>query len=296
MRDDLGWAVWSRERQQRIEHVLAGVLPPVEGPTARLADAMRYATLGGGKRVRPLLAYAAGEFAHADPALVDAAAAAVELIHAYSLIHDDLPCMDDDDAASRQADVPRRLWRGDRLACRRCVAGAGLRRVRRLFVSQRRRSVRDIGRGRGRSRYGGRPGDRPRCRRACAPAARARGDAPDEDRRADTRGRAAWRGLRRRSRRRANAARSMRMPPRRGSRSRWSTTCSTSRARTRRSARRPARTPLGTSQRTWRCSDSTKRSGMRPRSAPRRTPRYPPFAVRGRRLIELADWITLRKH
>jgi farnesyl diphosphate synthase len=96
MRDDLAWEVWSRERQQRIEHVLAAVLPPVDGPNARLGEAMRYATLGGGKRVRPLLAYAAGEFANADPAVVDAAAAAVELIHAYSLIHDDLPCMDDD--------------------------------------------------------------------------------------------------------------------------------------------------------------------------------------------------------
>ena len=57
---------------------------------------MRYAVLGGGKRIRPLLAYAAGEFADADPAKVDASAAAVELIHAYSLVHDDLPCMDND--------------------------------------------------------------------------------------------------------------------------------------------------------------------------------------------------------
>ncbi len=57
---------------------------------------MRYAVLDGGKRVRPLLAYAAGEAVGADPAVVDAAAAAVELIHAYSLVHDDLPCMDDD--------------------------------------------------------------------------------------------------------------------------------------------------------------------------------------------------------
>ena len=57
---------------------------------------MRHAVLGGGKRVRPLLAYAAGEFAQADPEVVDAAATAVELIHAYSLVHDDLPCMDDD--------------------------------------------------------------------------------------------------------------------------------------------------------------------------------------------------------
>ena len=96
MRDDLDWAVWSRERQQRVELVLDAALPPAAGPAATLAEAMRYAVLGGGKRVRPLLAYAAGEFAHADVARVDAVAAAVEMIHAYSLVHDDLPCMDDD--------------------------------------------------------------------------------------------------------------------------------------------------------------------------------------------------------
>ena len=96
MRDDLRWEVWSGERAQRVEHVLDAVLPVPEGPSARLAEAMRYATLGGGKRVRPLLAYAAGEFANADAGVVDQVAAAVELIHAYSLIHDDLPCMDDD--------------------------------------------------------------------------------------------------------------------------------------------------------------------------------------------------------
>jgi farnesyl diphosphate synthase len=96
MHPDLDWAVWSGERQRRIEHVLDRVLPPVAPPAARLAEAMRHATLGGGKRVRPLLAYAAGEVSGADPAVVDAPAAAVELIHAYSLVHDDLPCMDDD--------------------------------------------------------------------------------------------------------------------------------------------------------------------------------------------------------
>ena len=58
---------------------------------------MRYAVLGGGKRVRPLLAFAAGELADADPERVALAGAAVELIHAYSLVHDDLPCMDDDE-------------------------------------------------------------------------------------------------------------------------------------------------------------------------------------------------------
>src|SRR5436309_3038365 len=91
------FAVWSRERQQRIEDVLAAKLSSDAMPAApRLGDAMRYAVLGSGKRVRPLLAYAAGESVGADPGDVDAAAAAVELIHAYSLIHDDLPCMDDD--------------------------------------------------------------------------------------------------------------------------------------------------------------------------------------------------------
>lgn len=57
---------------------------------------MRYAVLGGGKRVRPLLVFAAGELAHAPPERLDAAACAVELIHAYSLVHDDMPCMDND--------------------------------------------------------------------------------------------------------------------------------------------------------------------------------------------------------
>ena len=90
------FAAWARERQQRIEHVLERVLPGDDATATRLAAAMRYATLGGGKRVRPLLVYAASEAGQAAPERADACAAAVELIHAYSLIHDDLPCMDDD--------------------------------------------------------------------------------------------------------------------------------------------------------------------------------------------------------
>src|SRR5438046_1894259 len=85
MHSELPWEVWSRERQRR-----------VDDEPDRLGEAMRYAVLGGGKRVRPLLAYAAGEVAGADPAIVDAPAVAVELIHAYSLVHDDLPAMDND--------------------------------------------------------------------------------------------------------------------------------------------------------------------------------------------------------
>ena len=84
------------DRQDRIEQILGGLLPASDVAPARLHTAMRYAVLGGGKRVRPLLAYAAGELAGADPVRVDSAAAAVELIHVYSLVHDDLPCMDND--------------------------------------------------------------------------------------------------------------------------------------------------------------------------------------------------------
>lgn len=90
------WTEWARERQERIERVLDRSLPPDVADALELHRAMRYAALGGGKRIRPLLAYAAGEVAEADPAVVDAAAAAVEIVHAYSLVHDDLPCMDDD--------------------------------------------------------------------------------------------------------------------------------------------------------------------------------------------------------
>jgi farnesyl diphosphate synthase len=84
------------DRQDRVEKTLNALLPAPELAPARLHAAMRYAVLGGGKRVRPLLTYGAGELSGADPQRVDRAAAAVEMIHAYSLVHDDLPCMDDD--------------------------------------------------------------------------------------------------------------------------------------------------------------------------------------------------------
>ena len=96
MNPDLAWAVWSGERQRRIEDVLERLLPASDLRPVELRRAMRYAVLGGGKRIRPLLVYAAGELTGADPDVADAAAAAVELVHAYSLVHDDLPCMDDD--------------------------------------------------------------------------------------------------------------------------------------------------------------------------------------------------------
>jgi farnesyl diphosphate synthase len=91
------FASWLREVQARTETALAGCLPPAGIAPARLHAAMRYVALGGGKRIRPMLTFAAGEAVGADPAVVEPAACAVELIHVYSLTHDDLPCMDDDD-------------------------------------------------------------------------------------------------------------------------------------------------------------------------------------------------------
>lgn len=87
---------WVAHQQSRFEDVLRNLLPSAEVAPQRLHAAMRYSVLDGGKRVRPLLAFAAGELAGADVARVNYAAAAVELIHAYSLVHDDMPCMDDD--------------------------------------------------------------------------------------------------------------------------------------------------------------------------------------------------------
>ena len=87
---------WMAATQTRVEAALARQLPAADSIPARLHDAMRYATLGGGKRARPLLAFAAGELTGAAPEKLDVVASAVEMIHAYSLVHDDLPCMDDD--------------------------------------------------------------------------------------------------------------------------------------------------------------------------------------------------------
>ncbi|WP_323000656.1 farnesyl diphosphate synthase [Denitromonas sp.] len=87
---------WMRDIQARTESALAGALPPLDVAPDRLHEAMRYAVLEGGKRVRPLLAHGAGLVTGAAPETVDRAACAVELIHAYSLVHDDMPCMDDD--------------------------------------------------------------------------------------------------------------------------------------------------------------------------------------------------------
>lgn len=89
---------WMQQHQAQIELALDKRLTAQKQPgSQRLVEAMRYATLGGGKRLRALLVYATGEAMGANPAALDAAAAAVEMIHAYSLVHDDMPIMDDDD-------------------------------------------------------------------------------------------------------------------------------------------------------------------------------------------------------
>jgi len=93
---DPAFQVFLGDCRTRVERALDRWLPPETTQPGILHSAMRYATLGDGKRVRPVLVYAAGQALGARPDCLDAAACAVELIHAYSLVHDDLPAMDDD--------------------------------------------------------------------------------------------------------------------------------------------------------------------------------------------------------
>lgn len=87
---------WMQHYQAQVEVALDYYLPAANTLPAHLHDAMRYAVLDGGKRVRPLLVFAAGAVFDADIAELTRAACAIEMIHAYSLVHDDMPCMDDD--------------------------------------------------------------------------------------------------------------------------------------------------------------------------------------------------------
>ena len=105
-----------RAQQERIERALEQVLPQPTLAPAKLHEAMRYAVLGGGKRMRPLLAFAAGEVTQALPERASAGRVAVELIHAYSLVHDDLlawtmmTCAEASRAAMWRSMRPRRCW------------------------------------------------------------------------------------------------------------------------------------------------------------------------------------------
>ena len=119
--ESLPFKLWQQVIAKRLEVFLAVKMPAENTVPARLHSAMRYSTLNGGKRVRALLAHAAGEFCGADANTVDYAAAAVELIHAYSLVHDDMPCMDNDDlrrgkpSCHKQYDDATALLVGDAL-------------------------------------------------------------------------------------------------------------------------------------------------------------------------------------
>jgi farnesyl diphosphate synthase len=93
----LDFSAWAAGKQAHIECILNNTLPAANSTQHKLHSAMRYSALEGGKRVRALLCYAAAELCETEAKIADAGACAVELIHAYSLVHDDMPCMDDDD-------------------------------------------------------------------------------------------------------------------------------------------------------------------------------------------------------
>lgn len=90
------FSTWMQQVQAETEIALAACLPSITVAPQRLHAAMRYAVLDGGKRVRPLLVFAAGALGQVPNAILAKIGASVELIHAYSLVHDDLPCMDND--------------------------------------------------------------------------------------------------------------------------------------------------------------------------------------------------------
>lgn len=107
--------------RERAEKALEEALPAAQAHPQRLHEAMRYAVLGGGKRMRPTLVYAAGQALGYTGSALDSPAAAVEMVHAYSLVHDDLPAMDDDDwrrgqpTCHRAYDEPTAILVGDSL-------------------------------------------------------------------------------------------------------------------------------------------------------------------------------------
>jgi farnesyl diphosphate synthase len=107
-----------------VEHALDALLPAVEGAEARLAEAMRYATLGGGKRMRAFLVMESAALFQVSETCAARVAASVEMLHAYSLVHDDLPAMDDDDlrrgkpSAHKAFDEATAILAGDALQCR----------------------------------------------------------------------------------------------------------------------------------------------------------------------------------
>jgi farnesyl diphosphate synthase len=117
------FALQLKQWQARVERELSARLPAVESQPSRLHEAIRYSVLGGGKRVRPALVYATGAAIGLPESILDGAACAVELIHAYSLVHDDLPAMDNDDlrrgrpTCHKAYDEATAILVGDSLQC-----------------------------------------------------------------------------------------------------------------------------------------------------------------------------------
>jgi farnesyl diphosphate synthase len=112
---------WATQHQSAVEQLLVNNLPSERELPHTLHQAMRYAVLGGGKRIRTLFTYASAELCQAPVGYADAPAMAIELIHAFSLVHDDMPCMDDDDlrrgkpSTHKQYDDATALLTGDAL-------------------------------------------------------------------------------------------------------------------------------------------------------------------------------------
>ena len=175
-------------------------------PTARLHEAMRYSVLGGGKRLRPILVYSTGAALGAPLERLDPAAAAVELIHVYSLVHDDLPAMDDDDlrrgrpTCHKAYDEGTAVLVGDAL---QALAFEVLARDRPDGRWMRSIDCSNFGavHGHRHDRHGRRPGDRPGCGGQAADSCSTGRHAPAKDRRPDPCQRAARRNRRRHPRR-----------------------------------------------------------------------------------------------
>jgi len=130
MTSTASFAEWMEQVQSRMEQALETLLPDATAPEP-LRQAMRYAVLDGGKRVRPLLVFAAGALFEAQAEALARCAAAVEMIHAYSLVHDDMPCMDDDALRRGKPTVHKRygeataLLAGDALQAQAFLVLAG---------------------------------------------------------------------------------------------------------------------------------------------------------------------------
>jgi geranylgeranyl pyrophosphate synthase len=181
--------------RDRCERFLESCLAATDAPTARLHEAMRYSVLGGGKRLRPVLVYSTGVALGAPLERLDPAAAAVELIHVYSLVHDDLPAMDDDDlrrgrpTCHKAYDEGTAVLVGDALQALAFEVLAHDRSAG-LDAQHACSNCRCCPRDR-HDRHGRRPGDRPGGDWQAAVRRGAGGDASAQDPRADPRQRAA---------------------------------------------------------------------------------------------------------